>query len=119
VVEGVLKEKNLPVSVLTPFDEALRLVQHSLATLPTEDEALEERQKAISAHEDLLGAMEAILPHLKAQKPKPSKECMQEINSLGWPEGIVEEVNALSQLVQKYKFKDAFTLAEKLYTALK
>ncbi|MBM9614552.1 transporter substrate-binding domain-containing protein [Desulfobulbus rhabdoformis] len=119
VVEGALKEKNLPVPVLASFDEALRLVQHSLATLPTEDEAMEERQKAISPHEDLLGAMEAILPHLKAQKPKPSKECMQEINSLGWPESIAEEVNALSQLVQKYKFKDAFTLAEKLYAALK
>ena len=69
--------------------------------------------------EQLAEALEALLPHIKAKKPKPSKETLAEAGKLAWPPEYGNDFNQLGKLVKKYKFRDALQLAEALLVKLK
>ena len=69
--------------------------------------------------EELAVALEEMLPHLKANKPKPSKEALARAARLVWPSELSIDFAELSQLVNKYRFKEASAKAELLLADLK
>ncbi len=74
----------------------------------------------IEASPDKLArALRDMLPHLKAKKPKPCREAMNELKGLGRPKGLEPEFAQLDTLVGKYRFKEAVTLAESLLDRMK
>ncbi len=61
---------------------------------------------------ELAAALEELLPHLKARKPKPCKEAMSKIKDLKWPSEFSTDIADLDRLIKKYKFKEALPLAD-------
>ena len=119
-LEHGIKGHKLPDQTLAGFEEAMRVVQDSLAAIPVDPPSSPGMQRSeISPHEDLLQAIEGLLPHLKARKPKPSKEALQKINGLRWPVSLAQNIESLEGLMSKYKYKEALAVAENITIALK
>jgi len=87
--------------------------------MPEDTATMDAESTDVSSHEVLIHEIETILPHLIKRKPAPSKTCLEKINTLGWPVALGDDVDELSRLVIKYKFKDALPLAEKILEKLK
>jgi len=117
-LEQSLKKNTLPEESLSNFEASMRIVQNSLATIAQDVPAPGRGIIDVASYGDLIKAIEAILPHLKGRKPKPSKEGMHQINRLGWPESFTEKIETMGKLVNKYKFKEALSLAEDVYITL-
>jgi signal transduction histidine kinase len=67
---------------------------------------------------ELAASLEELLPHLKLRKPKPSKEALGKVNCLAWPAELSTEMVKLDKLIKKYKFKEAFLVAESIQQKL-
>ena len=100
------------------FAGEMNKVQQSLSSIREKSASKGPASSGVSPHDELIRAIEEILPHLKKRKPKPSKECMETINGLGWPVSLTTDVTALGKVVARYKFKEALPLAESLLKAL-
>jgi len=118
-VESQLKKNEPVTSELERFAEEMNTVQDGLATIRESESPACNLPKEASSPMDLIDAMEEILPHLKKRKPKPCKKCMEKINALGWPGSLGEEIVRLDLLVNTYKFKKAYPLADAILEKLK
>jgi len=76
-------------------------------------------KKPAAGKRELAAIMEELLPHLAAKKPRPAKEALDKAVALGWPSEMTLDLAELERLVKKYKFKEAFPLAEGLLAKLK
>lgn len=63
---------------------------------------------------DLLAALDGLVPHLKARKPKKCAEAFQSVQALSWPTAFQEDVNQLARQVRQYQFPESLTLLESL-----
>ena len=113
-VEQGIREGVLDLTALNFLQETLRAVVYSLASLPQEELEQKETDTHLASHKKLVAAIEALQPHLKAQKPKPSRECMEQINQLGWPTILNDDICTLRTFVKSYKYKEALDVAEKI-----
>jgi signal transduction histidine kinase/DNA-binding response OmpR family regulator len=102
------------------FSDALALVISSLARIakkpaPADDPATT-RQPSDPA------ALRAILAELagavREWLPKESLTAMEKAQKLSWPEELQDEIGKLSELLGKYKFKDAMAVLDSLKTQL-
>ena len=59
-------------------------------------------------------ALDDLIPHLKARKPKKCAEAVQAIQLLAWPADLQESVRQLIQRIRQYQFSEALTLIESL-----
>lgn len=62
----------------------------------------------------LVGLLQELSPHIEKRKPKPSKEIISQINSYTWSSDYSSEIEELSRLTAKYKFKDAALILDSL-----
>ena len=119
ILENELKDNKLPHEALARFTAEMNTVQHALATISTQPAATTALvAAAVSPPDALIGAVQEILPHLKKRRPKPSKACLDGINALSWPAALTADVANLGRLVNRYQFKLALSLAERILTAL-
>ncbi len=101
------------------FQEAMAAVAAALQVLTGASPAAVPAPGAPAGPRELAASLEAILPHLKARKPKLCQEALEQIARLAWPPEMSVEMAELGRLVKKYKFKEALPLVESLLAKLK
>ena len=106
-------------TALKNFADEIKTVHKSLSMIPENSSQKNSGPHPVSSHETLIRSIEEILPHLMKRKPSPSKAGLEKLNALGWPDPLGEDVTELGKLVNKYKFKDAQFLAEKILEKLR
>ncbi|KIX15324.1 response regulator [Dethiosulfatarculus sandiegensis] len=99
---------------LSQLISALKQIQPASSEEPRADDSGTE-----ATPQELAEAVNTILPHLKAKKPKPAKEALEKAEGLNWPFEPREDFIQLGKLIKKYKFKDAALAAEILIEKLK
>ncbi|MCG8615243.1 MAG: response regulator, partial [Desulfobacterales bacterium] len=113
-VEHCIQNGETTEGVLPAFETEMQRVQQGLATIREDVSPKGPEPGEVSSPDQLVAAIQDILPHLKKRKPKPSKAALEHINTLGWPESVSVDVAELGKLVRKYKFKIALPLAENI-----
>jgi CheY-like chemotaxis protein/HPt (histidine-containing phosphotransfer) domain-containing protein len=61
-----------------------------------------------------LSVLLALKPHVKARRPKPCAAGLERITRLTWPEDLAPEVDQLVKKIQKYRYKDALEILDRL-----
>jgi two-component system sensor histidine kinase/response regulator len=61
-----------------------------------------------------LSALLELEPHARARRPKPCAASLEGITRLAWPEALAPEVGQLVKKVQKYRYKDALEILDRL-----
>jgi HPt (histidine-containing phosphotransfer) domain-containing protein len=69
--------------------------------------------------DDLLAILETLEPHVRARKPKTCEPQLKQLKRLTWPKGLAKEVEGLSALIRKYRFKEALHLLDSLTSRLR
>ncbi len=118
-LEAVIKKEEMGAykEKLKNFAKKLNFVMESLKELKTDEEpGLKKKAEgaAASSKEELLAVLNKLEPFVKKRKPKDSKQVMEEINELVWPDEFHKEINELGGFIKKYKFKDAVGVLESL-----
>ena len=100
---------------------ALDTVMNSLAVTVMSDVVSAPCKKAVEATDPavLMESLEELSALLLSRKPKPCMACSETIGGYGWPENMINDVVELTNLTTKYKFKDAYTLVQRLIDRLK
>ncbi len=106
-------------AVLKRFADEMETLQMGLALIPEDSPPPASNPMDVSPQEALIQGIEEILPHLMKRKPAPSKASLKKLNALGWPDALGEDVAELERWVNKYKFKEAQSLAQKILENLK
>jgi two-component system, sensor histidine kinase and response regulator len=119
VLESAIKNKEALENPLTEFETQMKTVQEGLSVIKEEPKKVGLLSGKVSPHDELIAVITEIVPHIQKRKPKPSKECLEKIDALGWPVSLLDQVTALNQLVKKYKFKKALSIAEGIMEKLK
>jgi two-component system sensor histidine kinase/response regulator len=106
---------------LSAFGQTLAQTASALEALGPAESAQAEPAHAgpVSSPEELSSSLRNLLPHLRAKKPKPSKEALGKAEKLNWPGELTIELAELSELINRYKFKQALPLVETLLDKLK
>ena len=102
------------------FGKVLKDVVAALGVLggePEEADTAQEQGGEVDP-EALAAALEEMITHLKARKPKLCKEAMAKMKTCLWPAACSIEMADLDRLIKKYKFKDALPLVEALQSKL-
>lgn len=115
VVEDKLNPESGPV-VPTPqemelFAGEMAVVQTGLAQLKEETEQRQVPSKTAESTE-LIQSIEQLIPFLKKRQAKQIKQILTQINALGWPKEFTKEIQHMSMLAGRYKFKDMLPIAE-------
>ena len=63
---------------------------------------------------ELLALLEDVAPHIRARKPKKCEKAVSELSGKSWPGNSDNQVKELITLINKYKFKPAIELLEKI-----
>nr|WP_320192665.1 response regulator [uncultured Desulfobacter sp.] len=113
-VERMLKANKPFEDSLEHFAHEMEVVQKGLQIIKTEEEIFPPASAELSPQHLLVESIENIVPHLKKRKPKPSKEGMEKVKALGWPDTFRADVEELNKQINKYKLGDALTVAEKI-----
>lgn len=119
IKEGCCESDNL---LIIDFEKALKIVIQGLKAAginEDENKSTVSTDQAISSTEKLLEMIVKLQAPLKKGKPKPSKELMVTMNTFNWPARYASQLETLTQLVEKYKFKDALHLIETLIPEIK
>jgi CheY-like chemotaxis protein/HPt (histidine-containing phosphotransfer) domain-containing protein len=53
-------------------------------------------------------------PHVRARRPKPCAAGLERITRLTWPEDLARDVDRLVTKIQKYRYKDALEILDRL-----
>jgi CheY-like chemotaxis protein len=119
-VEQAVKQSEEDLAgLLSDFQQALSAVLDSLAGLsPPEEQVVSAAAGEETDPVVLTASLEELAGHLSKRKPKPCKAAMEDVRKLAWPESFASEVDDLSKLVGKYKFKDAAALVKSLIEKL-
>ncbi|SLM29089.1 putative Histidine kinase [Desulfamplus magnetovallimortis] len=96
------------------MQEILKLLEMAPSLQANVDKDGNSTPSEISDPSRLLELLEELQPHVAKRKPQPSKELMQKIASLKWPDDLSISVKELEKLIGKYKFKDALQSVEDL-----
>lgn len=115
------QEQTSPIEpVLDSFEQQMNdLVQRLRERSNPNREPIAAAQQAQPINEpapraDLLAALDGLVPHLKARKPKKCAEAFQSVQALSWPAAFQEDVNQLARQVRQYQFPESLTLLESL-----
>ncbi|KIX12662.1 response regulator [Dethiosulfatarculus sandiegensis] len=122
-IESAVKEgqkATLP-SLLKTFGTELEALVQALGPLGANEaaQAAPATDEAAASPAELATALEEMLPHLRAKKPKPCKESFDRLKEMGWSPEHCVEFSDLGKFIGKYKFKKALPLAEALLEKLK
>jgi signal transduction histidine kinase/DNA-binding response OmpR family regulator/HPt (histidine-containing phosphotransfer) domain-containing protein len=105
---------------LAAFDQTLAALATALQVVGAETVAAPPSADGpVASPQELAAALEGLVPHLKARKPKQCQEALELINRLTWPLEFSVEMSELNNLAKKYKFKEALPLVESLQAKLK
>jgi len=109
VVEKVLKEETENEDILSGLDEVLSELILNLkgSDLDAGDPQADKSLKTEIDPEQLKALLQNLEPILEKRKPKPAKDIIEQLNSYIFSESMNSEIKTLSQLVSKYKFKEA------------
>ena len=123
-LESAIKQNKTDdlAGALSVMGERLATLTGALMVLGGGDDAAAKpdvQTAPVASPEEMADALEKLLPHLRAKKPKPSKEVLAEAARLGWPPEYGIDFSELGKLVKKYKFKAAMQIAESLLIKLK
>jgi two-component system sensor histidine kinase/response regulator len=61
-----------------------------------------------------LSALLELEPHARARRPRPCAASLEGITRLTWPEDLAPEVDQLVKKTQKYRYKDALEILDRL-----
>jgi CheY-like chemotaxis protein/HPt (histidine-containing phosphotransfer) domain-containing protein len=61
-----------------------------------------------------LSALLELEPHARARRPKPCAESLERITLLTWPEHLAPEVDQMVKKIQKYRYKEALEILDRL-----
>jgi len=73
-----------------------------------------EEKSSISNNSDVYACLENLLIVLKKARTKEIKECMNYLVAISINTGFIFQVNEIKELVERYRFKDAKVILEKL-----
>lgn len=105
--------------LLATFDKAIKAIINGLKDIiVVEDGEKKEEGKAgdLSALRKML---DDLIPYLREKKPKPCKEIMEKINGYDWPSEYSSDVVDLTEMIGRYKFKDAESIRINLVDRLR
>ncbi len=101
------------------FHKEFNVILSVVKPVADENNAKTPRSHTQSGNEaQLLAFLKELEPHVAKRKPKPSKEILRKMQDYAWPESFGPQVQTLKKLIGKYKFKDAKTLLETLFSEL-
>jgi signal transduction histidine kinase/DNA-binding response OmpR family regulator/HPt (histidine-containing phosphotransfer) domain-containing protein len=109
-------------SMLKKYSKELSKVLTTLKDLkPEEDISKKEgvSDAPAASPDKLLELLEGLAPHIKTRKPKKCAPALEQISRLSWPDHLDKKVKELTELIGKYKFKEAETIAESIISELK
>jgi len=121
VVEDRLKP--IPDQVLPKKEEMeqfaleMAVVQEGLAVLKEEEKQLQAPSQ-IADTTELIQCVERLMPFLKKRQAKQIKQAVTQISALGWPEDFTKDIQDISTLAGRYKFKDILPIAEAVHEKL-
>ncbi len=121
-LEAAIKNRDIDSysGLLDSFGKVLADVVEALkAVEPERPEADAGASGEAADSATLIASLESLAPHLKKRKPKPSKEAVEDIHKLVWPEEYDQDVRQLEKMVGKYKFKDAEVVVQSLLEKLR
>jgi len=118
-LESSIKNQETLEKPLAEFETQMKTIQQGLTAIKEESKKVGLSSGKVSPHDELIAVMEEISPYIQKRKPKPSKECLEKIDALGWPISLLDQVTDLSQMVKKYKFKQALSIAQEIMEKLK
>jgi hypothetical protein len=108
--------------MLKKYSKELSKVLTTLKDLkPEEDISKKEgvSDAPAASPDELLELLEGLAPHIKTRKPKKCAPALEQISRLSWPDHLDKKVKELTELIGKYKFKEAETIAESIISELK
>lgn len=99
------------------FALEMAVVQEGLAVLKEEEKQLQAPSQ-ITDTTELIQCVERLMPFLKKRQAKQIKQAVTQISALGWPEDFTKEIQDISTLAGRYKFKDILPIAEAVHEKL-
>jgi CheY-like chemotaxis protein/HPt (histidine-containing phosphotransfer) domain-containing protein len=117
-MENHLKTAPLDQAVAT---DALQMVlEAAMAHMRTALAALPQTplpSATVSAHDHqdqqrLLQALRRLEPLVQERKPRPCQPILEEIRALHWPPALMELLQSMTQMIQKYRLKEALPVLQ-------
>ncbi len=105
--------------LLDKLEQELNEVTGSLKDFVTAEKIEISEEKETGNLTVLVDLLKEISPHVKKRKPKPTKKILSQIIYYTWSPGYSSEIEELSRLIGKYKFKDADLVVVSLLEKLK
>nr|WP_319393653.1 response regulator [uncultured Desulfobacter sp.] len=96
---------------LERFASEMDLIQEGLAALKDEEKPLVCPSR-IADTSELIECVEKLIPFLKKRQAKQVKLSVAEINALGCPPDLLKDIQNISKLAGRYKFKEMLPIAE-------
>jgi signal transduction histidine kinase/DNA-binding response OmpR family regulator/HPt (histidine-containing phosphotransfer) domain-containing protein len=120
VLESGLRENKPVEDALAHFSEQMRKIQQGIdgIDIKLENDSLPLPSGDLPSRDQLCDAMELLITKIQTSEPKPMKKALNEIRSLGVPDSLKTELNALGEQINRYRFKDALATAGKLVEKL-
>ncbi|WP_320044499.1 response regulator [uncultured Desulfobacter sp.] len=120
VLESGLRENKPVKATLAHFSDQMQKIQQGLngIDMRPENDPLPEASGDLSSRDQLFEAMELLIAKIQTSEPKPMKTAMKEVKSLGWPDSLKAELNALDEQINRYRFKAALATAGKIVEKL-
>lgn len=89
------------------FKSNLSIVISEISKLLPREKKTDTAVKTLGSNADFITMLEKLHIAVSSQRPKPSKEILNEILAFSWPETEQQLANELDTLIPKYRFKSA------------
>ncbi|WP_321493784.1 response regulator [uncultured Desulfobacter sp.] len=99
------------------FNMEMAVVQKGLAMLK-EEATPTDNAYPVADTDELIQCIEELIPLLKKSQAKQVKLCAAKINTLGWPEELLNDIQEITNLAGRYKFKEILPISQAVYKKL-
>jgi len=105
-------EKDNFDNLLRTFEQELNNILNVLKPVLDEIEKTSRPEKKIETGDNnkLINWLWELKPYVKKRKPKRCKLIIEKIKEFDWPKDIAKDIFSISQLIQKYKYKDVMPI---------